>query len=523
MSTAAEEGQESATDPEQQKRREFPGAVTVLAIVTVLVWVATFFIPAGTYRHDEHGAPIPGSFAGVDSPLSFGQRVVQLLFSPVNGLYGIQDEKSGFIAPDNVGELFGSAEVVLFIVAMGSFITVSFQTQALEVAIGRLAAKMQTRGWLLITIIMALFSLLGSTMGFSVETFGFYALFIPLLGALGYDRMTTAAMIILGSGTGVMASTVNPFAIGVASAEADTSIGDGIIPRVIIWVVLTALAIGFVLRYAARVKREPEKSLVPEEAAVGEYAEKDPESTNASPVRMTRVQLWSLIVTSLTFALLIYSVIPWSAILGGGGHADSETHDTVTKPYWFELNWWLPELAIMFLVSAVIIGVIARMGEKRLVGLIIGGAGDMVGPAVVIMLARGIAVLMSNTETLDTVLKGMEHAVSGASAGLFALLVTLINMPLAFLIPSSSGHATLAMPLLAPLADFASVPRALAITSFQLGHGLMLLFAPTNVVVIGGLAIAKVRYDKFLRFVWPLLIALAVVIVAALLITAAVS
>lgn len=518
----------TAERPPQKKRFGFPGGITILTIVTVLVWAATIFIPAGKYDHDADGAPKPGTFESVSSSLGFGKRLAELLLAPVNGLYGVQNKDSGLVDPDHVGQLFGSVGVVMFILAMGSFIAVSFHTRALEVAIGQLAAKVRSRGWLLIAMIMALFSLLGSTMGFSLETFGFYALFLPLLAALGYDRMTTVGMIILGSGTGAMASTVNPFAIGVASAEANVSIGDGVVLRIAIWLVATALAIAFVLRYAARVKRDPSKSMIAdEEHPDGSLQDHNPAGNRSvdgpsTRERMTRVQLWSLIVTGLTFALMIYSVIPWSAIFGGSaGHTDYEMHETAAKPYWFELNWWLPELTIMFVVAALVIGVIARLGEKRLVGLIVGGAGDMLGPAAVIMLARGVAVLMTNTQTLDTVLNAMEHAVSGASSGVFALLVALINMPLAFLIPSSSGHATLAMPLLAPLADFASVPRAMAITSFQMGHGLMLLFAPTNVVVIGGLAIARVGYNRFLRFVWPLVAVLAAVVVIALLIGAA--
>ena len=161
------------------------------------------------------------------------------------------------------------------------------------------------------------------------------------------------------------------------------------------------------------------------------------------------------------------------------------------------------------------------MGEAKIVSLIGRGAADMIGPAIVILLARGVSVIMTNTETLDTVLHAMERAVEGASAAGFAILVTLVNIPLAFLIPSSSGHATLAMPLLAPLGDFAGVSRALVITAFQMGHGWMLLFAPTNAVVVGGLAIAKVGYDKYLKFIWPLLVVNLVLVVAVIGIAAA--
>jgi uncharacterized ion transporter superfamily protein YfcC len=157
-----------------------------------------------------------------------------------------------------------------------------------------------------------------------------------------------------------------------------------------------------------------------------------------------------------------------------------------------------------------VVGFVARMGEKEVVRLITRGAADMLGPAMVILLAAGVSVIMTNTQTLDTILNSMEQLTSGASAGVFAVVTLVVNIPLAFLIPSSSGHATLAMPLLAPLSDFAQVSRPLMITAWILGHGLTLLFAPTSVVLVGGLAIARVGYDKYLRFAWPLLLILFV-------------
>jgi uncharacterized ion transporter superfamily protein YfcC len=145
----------------------------------------------------------------------------------------------------------------------------------------------------------------------------------------------------------------------------------------------------------------------------------------------------------------------------------------------------------------------------------------MLGPAFVVLLAGGVSALMTNTQTLDTLLRSMENLVGDASAGGFAAVVVLINIPLAFLIPSGSGHAALAMPLLSPLADFAAVSRSTTVTARILGHGLTLMVAPTSVVLVGGLAIAKVGYDKYLRFVWPLLLALLVVGCGAVALTAA--
>jgi len=221
------------------------------------------------------------------------------------------------------------------------------------------------------------------------------------------------------------------------------------------------------------------------------------------------------VITAIAFGLMIFSVIPWSSIFGGTtGPADYlYEHETSAAPYWFELSWWFPQLAMLFILASVLVGVVARMGEKETVRLIAAGASDMMGPALVILLAGGVSVIMNNTQTLGTILHSMEQLVGGASAGVFAFITIGVNIALAFLIPSSSGHAALAMPLLAPLADFAGVSRSTTITAWIMGHGLTLLMSPTNVVVVGGLAIAKVSYDKYLRFVWPLIAGLFLVAV----------
>ncbi|WP_041447383.1 YfcC family protein [Thiocystis violascens] len=514
----------SADALSQPRKRTFvfPSAVTTLAIVSVLVWVAALFIPAGQYATDADGSPIPGTYQRIESPLTLGERVEQLVLAPVNGIYGLLSPVRGFVDTQTVGRLFGQIGVIVFIMSIGAFISISFATHSLEIAVAALANRLRSRGWLLITAVMVLFSLLGSTMGFSVETLGFYALFIPLMSALGYDRLVTAAMIMIGATIGIMASTVNPFSIGVAAGEAGVGIGDGILPRLILWFILTAIAVAWVLRYAARVRADPGASLVgfdraaPDDESAIDHAVEDLADTPADvPPRLTGTQKWVLAITALAFGLMIFSVIPWSSILNGStGPADYYgTHAAAAPapapaPYWFELNWWFPQLAMLFLIASVLVGLVAKMPEKEIVRLIAAGASDMMSPAMVMLLAGGISVIMTNTQTLDTVLHAMEQLITGASAGAFAIAAMVVNIPLAFLIPSSSGHAALAMPLLSPLADFADVSRSTTITAWILGHGLTLLVSPTNVVIVGGLAIAKVGYDKYLLFVWPLLVAL---------------
>lgn len=498
----------------------FPSAVTTLTLVTILVWLAALLIPAGQYAEDADGSPIPGTYEQIPSPLDWGERVQQLLLAPINGLYGLLNVEDGVVSTEVVGRMFGQIGVIAFIMAIGAFISVSFATKSLEVAVGSLAQRLRSKGWLLIAAVMVLFSVLGSTMGFSVETFGFYALFIPLMAALGYDRLTTAAMIILGALTGVMGSTVNPFSIGVAAGEAGVPLGEGIGLRLLLWVILTAMSVGWVLRYAAKVRKDPDASLVgwadPEGADATDTdimaADLEHEPAGAEHT-LTSTQKWVLVVTAAAFGLMIFSVIPWSSILGAGtGPADYyATHETAAEPYWWELNWWFPQLAMLFIIASVIVGFIAGMKEGEIVKLIGAGAADMIGPALVVSLAGGVSAIMTNTKTLDTILNSMEQLVSGVGAGAFAIVIAIINMPLALLVPSTSGHAALAMPLLAPLADFANVARSTTITSWMTGTGLTMLWAPTQVVVVGGLAIAKVGYDKYLRFLWPLLVAMFVV------------
>jgi len=503
--------------PEQTKKKfEFPSAVTTLAIVTVLVWTAALFIPAGKYQLAPDGSPIPGTYEQVPAPLTFWESVQQLVLAPVNGIYGLFNLDTDVVDTETVGRMFGQIGVIVFIMAIGAFISVSFHTRSLEVAVAQLANRLRSKGWLLITAVMVLFSLLGSTMGFSVETLGFYALFIPLMAALGYDRMTTAAMIILGALAGVMGATVNPFSIGVAAGEAAVSIGDGIVLRVLLWILITGMCVAWVLRYAKRVRNDPDASLVgwedPEDETATDEAADDVEHGQVATT-LTGTQKWVLAITAFAFGLMIFAVIPWSSLFGAStGPADYlYLHETQTQPYWFELNWWFPQLAMLFIIASVLVGVVARMHEKEIVRLIAAGASDMMGPALVVLLAGGVSVIMNNTQTLATILNSMESLIADASAGVFAIVTVIVNIPLAFLIPSSSGHAALAMPLLAPLADFAGVSRSTTITAWIMGHGLTLMWSPTSVVVVGGLAIARVGYDKYLRFVWPLLVGLFIV------------
>src|SRR3954447_15315736 len=503
-----------------KKTLRFPTAFTVLAAVLLLVWIAAFFVPAGAYDTKD-GGPVPGTYHRlpncstapegeqcVDTSAAF--RFKQLWIAPPNGLYGIESDQ-GQVGPNEAGFLYGSAPIFLFVLAVGAFITVTMKTEAIQTGIGRLAMRFSHSGSVLVAMLMVVFALGGTTYGMWEETLGFFALLVPLALALGYDRMVAASIIFLGAGTGVIASTVNPFATGVASDAAGVSIGDGIGLRILMWFVLLALAIGYVLWYAKRVREQPEKSVVGVSASDAAEAES---LVNDVP-RLTSRQTLVLVLFGATFLLMIYGFIPWNDLWQEGFGKDF--------PLPTFADFYFPEAAALFLVMSVVVGLIAKLGEEGTVTTIVAGAADFLSAGLIIVFARGITVVMKNAHMTDTVLSWMEDAVSGSSQGVFGLLAFLVNLPIAFLVPSSSGHAALVMPILAPLADFAGVSRAVAVTAYQSASGLVNLVTPTSAVIMGGLALSKVGYDRYLKFVWPYLIAVFVICCAFIGVAAAVS
>ncbi|MBS1676035.1 MAG: YfcC family protein [Actinobacteria bacterium] len=491
-------------DVESKGRFRFPSAFTVLVFLAVVMWALTFVIPAGEYKTNSEGGPIPGTYHEVPAPLNFKQKTEDLFLSPVNGLYGNEEAKSGYVEPEPSGPgfLFGSAGVFLFVLAIGGFIAVMFGTGALDRGIARLAYRVRDRGWLMIVAIMVVFSILGSVEGMSEETLGFYGLIVPLMLALGYDRMVAVGVIMLGAGVGVMGSTVNPFSIGIASGFAGVSIGDGIGLRLVMWIVLTAITIAYVARYAHRVLQTPGRSLVG--FAPGDRERAAATASEAEPPALTDRHKLVIAGVVLTFAFMIFSIIPWAEIFSGSG----------AEPYSWELDWWFPQLTVLFIVAAVLLGILGGLGEKRITDTMSHGAADILAPALIIVFARGITVIMHNNAITDSVLHAMESVASGTSQAIFAPLIFLVNLPLAFLIPSTSGHATLAMPILAPLGDFANVSRSLVITAWNAASGWINLITPTSGVVMGGIALAKVGYDRYVRFIAPLLAILFVVTAA---------
>jgi uncharacterized ion transporter superfamily protein YfcC len=477
-------------EPTGEKRRfTLPSAYTILFALIVLMAIATWIIPAGTYDLDKEGSPIPGTYHEVKS---HPQRIlIDSLTAPINGLYGIEDAK-GNINYYNSGTLFGAIDVALFIIIIGGFLGVTMKTGAIQAGIGRVVARLKGRERWMIPILMGIFALGGTTYGMAEESLAFYALVITVMIAAGYDALTGAAVVLLGCGIGTLGSTLNPFATGIASGFAGISISDGLVSRLIILLIGLAIGIFFVLRYADRVKKDPSTSVVYDMKADNEARFQAQEEGGEVPALTARHKT-ILTVFGLAFGVMMYGVIPWEDIGVG------------LPTLW----WWFPEMTASFLLFAIVIGLIGRMREAELTEAFVNGARDLLGVALIIGIARGITVIMNNGQITDTVLHWAETALGDVGKAGFSVVMYLIFLPLSFLIPSSSGLATVSMPIMAPLADFVNVPASLVVTAYQSASGLMNLFIPTSAVVMGGLAIARVPYGAYLRWVWPLLAMLA--------------
>ncbi len=458
----------------------FPTAYTILFALIVIVAALTWIIPAGRYdraMNEEVGREIavPGTYQTVEAN---PQGFVDVMLAPVAGFYD----------PDSYGA--NAIDVALFVLLLGGFLGVVNATKAIDTGIQTAMGRMKGREIWMIPILMSLFALGGTTYGMAEETLAFYALLIPVVIAAGFDAIVGVAIILIGAGIGTLGSTINPFATVVASNAAAIPFTQGMALRLVILTGGLAICIAYVMRYAAKVKADPTRSVVAAQRDAHRrifLSETDAEFTEP---RLTGTQKLVLLLFFGTFAVMIWGVS--------------------------SQGWWMARMGALFIGMAIVVGLVARMGEKRLTSAFVDGAKDLLGVALVIGLARGIVVIMEQGLIADTILNSAADTLGGLSEVAFVNLMLWIEIGISFLVPSSSGLAVLSMPILAPLGDFANVSRELVVTAYQSASGLVNLVTPTSAVVFGGLAIGRVSFDRWLAFVWPLLLILTLFILAAL-------
>lgn len=419
--------------------------------------------------------------------------------------------------------------VCLFVMILGGFLGMMTETGALDNGIAVLVQKLKGNEITLIPVLMLIFSLGGTTYGMCEETVPFYALLAATMMAAGFDPMVGAATVLLGAGCGCLGSTVNPFAVG-AAVDALTGVDIAVNQSIIIglgavlWIVTTAMSIVFVMNYAKKVKADKGSTILSmQELKDAEEAHGKAASEVHKEVKLTGRQKGVLIAFAFTFVVMIVGFIPLADLNEGvanffdaGAVYDADGNTVVQG--WSALitglpigQWYFDEASTWFFLMAILIGIIGGLSEKQIVNTFITGAADMMSVVLVIALARGISVLMANTGLDVYVLDAAANALAGLSGVIFAPMSFLVYFGLSFLIPSTSGMATVSMPIMGPLAVKLGFSPEVMVMIFSAAIGVVNLFTPTSGAIMGGLALAKIEWTTWLKFALKLIVALSVV------------
>jgi uncharacterized ion transporter superfamily protein YfcC len=438
--------------------RKLPNTFVLLFAILAMIAAATWLIPGGKYEtHLVNGRQLvdPASFHGVPSS---PQGVVALLMAPLKGFVD-------------------AALIIGFVLTLGGAFSVLQKTAAVDALIKSIA-KAHTRSRLvraaLIPGFMTLFSLGGATFGMSEETIPFILIFVPLALALGYDTIVGVAIPFVGAQVGFAAAFLNPFNVGVAQGIAEVQVFSGLGYRVLVWLAATAVTIAFVMLYAARVKRSPEKSPT---FSLDQKRRLEHTPDLAEFQGMTRSHGAVLVIFLGALATMVFGVVRY--------------------------QWFIEEIAVVFMVMTLAVATVGRLNADQLVAAFIDGAKDLVSTALVIAMARGTVILARDAHIIDTMLHSLTPFVQASHPVFAAQKMLVIQAVINFFIHSGTGQAALTMPIMAPLADLVGVSRQTAILAFQLGE-LGISIIPTSGVTIGVLALARVPWATWARWMLPL-------------------
>ena len=439
-----------------KKKLTIPHTFTIIFLLIVVIAVLTWIIPSGEFQRvkiDGRMVVKPGTYHKVaENP----QGIKDIFLAPIDGF-------------------IDAAEVVGFVLLVGGAFGIVNKTGAIESGINHTVKKLNGLEVLIIPVSMILFGLGGSTFGMNEETLPFYMIFIPLMTNLGYDTLTAISTVFLGSGSGVLASTINPFSVGIAQALSNIAPGSGIGYRTIIFIVILSISISFVMMYARKIKRDPKESIVYElDQANKKHFIMD--ESNIKPFTLKEGIVLTIFICGM--GIMVYGVL--------------------------KMNWYIPEIAMIFSMIGVFSGLFGGLKQNEIVDAFLSGASDLVSAALAIALARGIVIVAQNGHIIDTLLNYSADALSKLPKFIFINLSFALESFMAFLIPSSSGLASLTIPVLSPLSDLVGVSSQLIVTAYQFGTGLINLITPTSGVLMGALAFARVPWSKWVRFIAPL-------------------
>ncbi|GGW64000.1 putative ion transporter superfamily protein YfcC [Winogradskyella epiphytica] len=485
------------------KNLKFPSAQTILFIIAGLVTLLTWFVPAGKYDTLSYDSStdkftrlsldiettLPASQASLDE-LNIKIPIEKFtngdIYKPINipaTYHQLESKPQSFFdfVKSPIKGIIEAADIIFLVLIIGGLIGVLNRSGAFDAAIAQLAEALKGREAILIVLVTTLVALGGTTFGFAEETIAFYPILIPVFIAARYDAIVAIACIFLGSSIGTMCSTINPFSTIIASDAAGISWTTGLVGRVFMFFLCLTITILYIIRYAKRIQNDPSKSLI--------YDQRDEISKMFSTKDTSNIDFnWRLKLALLVFTSCFVLMIIGVSIL----------------------DWWFVEMTTVFLIGAIIIGIIVQISEMDFIDTFVKGAGDLLGVALIIGIARGVTVLMTEGLLSDTLLYYASDLTTGMNKGIFAGALTMIYSGLSFFIPSSSGMAVLTMPIMAPLADTVGVGREIVVNTYQYGLGLFALLNPTG-LILASLAVARINFSKWLKFILPLFIILIIV------------
>jgi len=491
------------------KKIKFPSAQTLLIIIAALVAIGTWFIPAGNYDtlfYSDSEELFVRSSMGKTTTLPATQETLDALNVklPLDNFLGGAINKPisipgtfNYVDPNPQGfsefiqapvkGIIEAAEIIFLVLFIGGLIGVINVTGAFESGILSLTRILKGKEFLLIIFTTFIIALGGTTFGLGEETLAFLPILIPVFIAAKYDALVGLACIFLGSQVGVMCSTTNPFAAIIASDAAGVNWTTGLNMRMFVFLICIVTTILFILFYARKVRLSPEKSLIYDQRhemnnlfGTGDIA--------GIPKLNFKLRL-ILFIFVLSFIVMIYGVS--------------------------SLGWYFIEMSAVFLCASIIIGLLSRMEEQRFIDSFCKGAGDLLGVAFIIGIARGISILMADGLISDTILFHASSFTTGMEKGVFVNSLFAIYNGLSFFIPSTSGMAVLTMPIISPLADTVNIGREIIVNAYMYGHGLFGIINPTG-LILASLGVVKIGYDRWLKFIWPLLVIFAVILMLVL-------
>ena len=487
------------------KQFKFPSPFTVLYIIIIVSAIATWLMPAGSYETlTWESGHAPGGYFKiirnngiVENPLatqnlldSLGLKIDLAKFQegkvskPVSipGTYTEMDESSpqGFwaIITAPIKGVYNTIDIILFVLIIGGFIGVFGHSGAMDQGVGALSRALKGREKWLIVIVTSLMALGATTFGLQEETIAFYPILVPIFMAAGYDLIVPVACVYGGSCVGLMGAMINPFSTIIASDAAGVNWTVGMNSRLAMLVIALVVIILFIIRYAERVKKDPTQSILYGKDIKNPFASKEVVVTSESLSWRTRILL---IFFALTFVLMIFGVS--------------------------NLGWWFEEMMALFLVAAVILGLIQRTGEHAFIQAFISGAKDLLGVSLIIGVARGITIIMDDGQISGTILNEASTLVGGVSGSLFLPILMIVFFVLAFFTSSSSGLAVVSMPIMGALANVVGVPTEEIVNAYLFGFGLMQFITPAG-IILPSLSMVNVPFNTWLKFIWPLMLML---------------